>query len=271
MKERGEKKMKSDFLSKILEHKHQEVAAARRRVPEVRLRAEAGRQRERRSFYEKLSTPGRYGANIIAEIKRGSPSKGPIRPDLDPETYAACYERAGASAISVLTDRSFFLAETADLERARAATRLPVLRKDFIVSTYQLYETAAMGADAVLLIVRALSGEFLRGCLDLCREIELDALVEVHSLAELEEATRAGARLIGINNRDLRTFQTDIQTSVELARHLDVGQVCVAESGIHERAQIERLLEAGIWNFLIGESLVKADDSGGLLRELLGV
>jgi indole-3-glycerol phosphate synthase len=195
--------MGSDFLSKILEKKYQEVEESRRRIPEPRLRAEARRRTERRSFFEKLSTPGRFGANIIAEIKRGSPSKGPIRPDLDPGKCAENYERGGAAAISVLTDRTFFLGGSEDLQLARAGTRLPVLRKDFIVSTYQIYETAAMGADAVLLIVRALSLEFIRACLDLCHELQLSALVEVHSSAELEEATRAGAELIGINNRDL--------------------------------------------------------------------
>jgi indole-3-glycerol phosphate synthase len=263
--------MSSDFLNKILEQKNQEVARARREVPEARLRAEVNKPRERRSFFEKLSTPGRFGTNIIAEIKRGSPSKGPIRPDLDPEGLAGCYQRGGAAALSVLTDQAFFLAAPDDLARARGAVRLPVLRKDFIVSTYQIYQTAAMGADAVLLIVRALSPEFLRGCIDLCRELRLDALVEVHSAAELDEASRAGATLIGINNRDLRSFQTDIRTSIDLARRLEPGQVCVAESGIQERAQILKLLDAGVWNFLIGESLVRADDPESFLRGLLGI
>jgi indole-3-glycerol phosphate synthase len=264
--------MQNDFLSKILDQKTREVEAARRTVPEGRLRAELRKPREGepRSFFEKLSTPGRFGVNIIAEIKRGSPSKGAIRPDLDPAAYARHYEDGGACAISVLTDKTFFMGGPEDLQRARAASSLPVLRKDFIVSTYQVYESAAMGADAVLLIVRALSPVFLKACLDLCRDLKLDALVEVHSRSELEEATRAGAGLIGINNRDLTTFKTDISTSIELARHLEPGQVAVAESGIHERAQIEQLLEAGIWNFLIGESLVRAPEPQGVLAELLG-
>ena len=262
--------MQSDFLSKILDAKNQEVDAARRKIPEGRLMAESRKPRERRSFSEKLSTPGRFGANIISEIKRGSPSKGAIRADLDPEALAAAYEKGGAAALSVLTDRSFFMGGPEDLQKARGAVRLPVLRKDFIVSTYQVYEAAVMGADAVLLIVRALSPQFLRACLDLCRELQLDGLVEVHSEAELGEATQAGAELIGINNRDLTTFQTDIQTSVNLARRLERGQVAVAESGIHERGQIEKLLDAGIWNFLIGESLVRAPDPVRLLRQLLG-
>ncbi len=263
--------MPSDILTKILEKKLQEVDAARRSHPEVRLMAESRRPRERRSFLDKLSTPGRFGANIIAEVKRGSPSKGVIRADLDPEAYARAYEKGGAAAMSVLTDMSFFHGSLDDLKKARAATGLPVLRKDFIVSTYQIYESHVMGADAVLLIVRAMSTDFLKACLDLCRDLKLDALVEVHSAVELEEATRAGAVLIGINNRDLATFKTDIQTSVDLAARLQDGQVAVAESGIHHREQVERLLDAGIWNFLIGESIVRAPDPVVFLRQLLGV
>ena len=153
----------------------------------------------------------------------------------------------------------------------RAAVRLPVLRKDFIVTRYQLYESVAMGADAVLLIVRALSRKMLRELLDLCRELNLDALVEVHSAEEMTAATQAGATLIGINNRDLASFQTDIQTSIRLAQKIKDGQVAVAESGIHDRVQIEDLLTSGIWNFLIGESLVRAPDPERHLRGLLGL
>jgi indole-3-glycerol phosphate synthase len=262
--------MKADFLSKILDAKNEEVDAARRKIPEGRLMAESRRPREMRSLSEKLTTPGRFGVNIIAEIKRGSPSKGAIRADLDPRTLARAYERGGAAALSVLTDRTFFMGGPEDLQQARSSVRLPVLRKDFIVSTYQVYEAAVMGADAVLLIARALSPQFLKACLDLCRDLGLDALVEVHSEAELGEATQAGAELIGINNRDLTTFKTDIQTSINLAHRLKPGQVAVSESGIHERGQIEKLRDAGIWNFLIGESLVRAPNPEHLLQELLG-
>ena len=262
--------MKSDFLVKIIEKKRDEVAEAQKRVPLELLRREAEKPRDRRPFLEKLAAPGPFGANIIAEIKRGSPSRGPIRADLDPAHYAGSYEIGGAAAISVLTDETFFFGGPKDLQEARAATQLPVLRKDFIISEYQLYEAAAWGADAVLLIVRALSAEFLKSSLQLCTELQLDALVEVHSQNELEAASRSGARLIGINNRDLTTFKTDIQTSVHLSHHLQPDQLAVAESGIHGREQIERLLDAGIWNFLIGESLVRADDPVDFLRQLLG-
>ena len=147
---------------------------------------------------------------------------------------------------------------------------MPILRKDFVISTYQVYETAAMGADALLLIVRALAGGLLQDLLTLSGEMGLDALVEVHSESELEKATKAGARLIGINNRDLSSFQTDIRTSIAVARHLDPGQVAVSESGIRGRKDIETLLDAGIWNFLIGESLVRSAGAEAFLGDLLG-
>jgi indole-3-glycerol phosphate synthase len=259
-----------DILTRIVEHKFLEVEEAKRRISESELRKIAEEPRCRRHFLQCLSDPGPSGANIISEIKRGSPSRGLMRGDLNAADTAAAYERGGAAALSVLTDRSFFYGSSEDLHAARRATGLPVLRKDFIVSTYQIYESAAMGADAILLIVRVLAPAFLKACLDLCGELGLDGLVEVHSLPELEVAAGSGAQLVGINNRDLRTFQTDIGTSLELARHRGAGQVLVAESGIHGRDQIEKLLEAGIHNFLIGESLVRAGDTEAFLGRLLG-
>jgi len=265
------KSMKPDFLSRIIDQKKQEVEDARKLIPESRLVETARKQEDRRSFFTRLSTPGPLGANIIAEVKRASPSRGDIRIDLNAEALAQFYESAGAAAISVLTEQAFFRARPTDLQTVKSAVGLPVLRKDFIISPYQVYETVAMGADAVLLIVRALSLETLKDLLDLCRELRLDALVEVHSAEEMEEATLAGARLIGINNRDLSSFQTDLRTSVRLAGQIQEGQIAVSESGISERKQVETLLEAGIWNFLIGESLVRAPDPGALLKDLLGV
>ena len=264
------KTVRPDILTRIVEHKLIEVEEAKRQISEAELRKAAEKPRGRRPFLKRLSSPGPSGANIISEIKRGSPSKGLMREDLDAAATAAAYERGGAAALSVLTDRAFFFGSAEDLHAARGATKLPALRKDFIVSTYQIYESAAMGADAVLLIVRVLTPAFLKACLDLCGELELDALVEVHALPELEVASAAGAQLVGINNRDLRTFQTDIATSLELARHRSPGQVLVAESGIQGRDQIEKLLQAGIHNFLIGESLVRAGDTESFLAHLLG-
>jgi indole-3-glycerol phosphate synthase len=266
-----DKSMKPDFLSRIIDHKKQEVEKARKLIPVSRLVEEAQKPRDCRSFFTRLSTPGPFGANIIAEVKRASPSRGDIRIDLDAEGLAQAYERAGAAAISVLTEQAFFRARPTDLQTVRSAVSLPVLRKDFIISPYQVFETAAMGADAVLLIVRALTREMLKDLLDLCRELRLDALVEVHSAEEMKEATLAGARLIGINNRDLSSFQTNLQTSVRLAGQLQEGRIAVSESGINERKQIEMLIGAGIWNFLIGESMVRASDPGALLKDLLGV
>ena len=180
------------------------------------------------------------------------------------------YESGGAAAISVLTDRDYFSGSPEDLKKVRAASQLPALRKDFIISPYQVYESAVMGADALLLIVRALSPELLKDLLALCAGLGLDALVETHDELEFEIASRAGARLIGINNRDLATFTTDISTSIRVSRIAAPGQVLVAESGIHTRSDIERLLEAGIWNFLIGESLMRSQDPVMLLRTLHG-
>lgn len=266
----GDNVAQQDILTRIVEHKFVEVEEAKTRISEAAMKKEAEKPRERRPFFKRLFAPGPQGANIISEIKRGSPSKGLMRPDLDAASLAAAYERGGAAALSVLTDRSFFLGGPEDLRAARGATGLPVLRKDFIVSTYQIYESAAMGADAILLIVRVLTPGFLKASLDLCAELQLDALVEVHSQSDMEVATAAGARLVGINNRDLRTFHTDIGTSLELARFQAPGQVLVAESGIHGRDQIWKLTRGGIFNFLIGESLVRAGDPESFLRRLLG-
>lgn len=261
---------KADFLETILAAKREEVARSEIRVSEAALRAQAEQRTDFRGFGRALARPGAFGANIIAEVKRASPSKGPIRADLDPAALAESYETGGAAALSVLTDERFFCGGPEDFRAARAAVQLPVLRKDFIVSTYQIFETAALGADALLLIVRALSQAFMRDALALCAEIGLDALVEVHSEAELESALACGARLIGINSRDLATFRTDLETIVRLRRLLSDDQAAVGESGISGRKDIEYLLDAGVHNFLIGESLVRASDPAARLRVLLG-
>ncbi|MEN6439835.1 MAG: indole-3-glycerol phosphate synthase TrpC [Syntrophobacter sp.] len=261
----------SDFLSKIIEHKKREVQEAEKLVPERLLQLEAEKPAARRSLFDRLSNPGPFGMNVIAEIKRASPSKGPIRANVDPKSRAAMYQRGGAAAISVLTDREFFSGGVEDLRDARSTVELPVLRKDFVIGAYQVYESAVIGADAVLLIVRALAPESLKELITLCGHIGLDALVEVHNKPELEIAISSGARIIGINNRDLMTFVTNIQTSIDLAGHAGSGRVIVSESGIHGRAEIERLLDAGVFNFLIGESIMRSDDPEGFLRTLHGV
>lgn len=254
--------MKTDFLNKIVEQKKEEVTAARKRVPEARLREDAFIHRDRRPFLKNLERPG---INIIAEIKRASPSKGPICPDLDPAAYAQEYEQGGAAALSVLTDTPHFQGSFEDLKRAREAVSLPVLRKDFLIDPYQIYESAVLNADAVLLIVRILSREQLQDYLALCDELKLDVLVEVHSEEDIASATRAGARLVGINNRNLRSFETNIERAMNMVSLLEPGQTAVAESGIKGPEDIRKLQNSGIHNFLIGESLVRASDPKAFL------
>jgi indole-3-glycerol phosphate synthase len=261
--------MKTDFLTRIVEDKKLAVAAAKKKIPENRLRDDAFQPRQCRPFSECFTRPGPAGVNIIAEIKRASPSKGLICRNLDPVQYARAYERGGAAALSILTEQIYFHGSVTDLTAAREATSLPILRKDFIVSTYQLYESALLNADAVLLIVRILSRQQLQEYLDLCRRLQLDALVEVHSEKDIETATQSGAELIGINNRNLSSFKTDIQTAVRMKSLLQPQQVAVAASGIATRLDIEKNLRAGIWNFLIGESLVRARDPEKFLKTLM--
>lgn len=261
--------MPSDILKKIVATKHEEVADARRKIPENRLREEAQAPRDKRPFFDRLAAPGPGGVNIVAEIKRASPSKGIIQGDLDEAVQALRYERGGAAALSVLTDRTYFKGSFEDLKVARESCHLPVLRKDFIVSEYQIYESAVMGADAILLIVRILTETQLSDYLALAQEFGLDVLVETHSESEIRTASRAGARLVGINNRNLSSFETSIDTSVRLASLLSPDQTAVAESGIHGPDDIRNLKAAGFHNFLIGESLVRAEDPAGFLKELI--
>jgi indole-3-glycerol phosphate synthase len=262
--------VKKDFLRRIVEDKKREVAVAKQLMPESMLREKARSPRKSRPFFKALQHPGPLGVNIIAEIKRASPSKGDIRPDLDPAVYAAAYEAGGAAAISVLTDGPHFKGGPEDLRIARKTTSLPVLRKDFLISAYQIFESAVMAADAVLLIVRILSLQQLKDYLSLCNELALDALVEIHSEKDIEKATLAGARLIGINNRNLKSFETDIETAIRMTSLLDSDQVAVAASGIRSRKDIDLIINSGIWNFLIGESLVRAKNPTEFLESLHG-
>ncbi|MFH1582003.1 MAG: indole-3-glycerol phosphate synthase TrpC [Pseudomonadota bacterium] len=262
--------MNKDFLTKIIAGKKEEIAAAKRNLPESLVRDKAVLAQKRRMFLKKLEEPGPSGINIIAEIKRASPSKGEICRDVNPAIYASEYERGGAAALSVLTDTSYFKGSINDLKAARQAVTIPVLRKDFLISTYQIYESAMIGADAVLLIARILSPDQLKDYLNLCNELNMDALVEIHSEKDMEVATMAGARLIGINNRDLSTFKTDINTTINMASLLKPDQVAVAASGIRTREDIEKIQKAGIWNFLIGESLMRASNPRDFLMSLMG-
>jgi indole-3-glycerol phosphate synthase len=258
------------ILDQIVRKKKVEIAAAKKAVSVADLEQRAKVRTDFRPFLKSLAQPGLHGVNIIAEVKRASPSKGVIRANIDPADYARRYESAGAAAVSVLTDREFFRGSIDDLYGARNAVELPVLRKDFIVSSYQVQESVALGADAVLLIVRILSAHQLKDYLALSRELQVDALVEVHSEEEFDIASEAGALLIGVNNRDLDVFKTDINTSVRLAKRFMPGQIGVAESGINSRKDILKICDAGIFNFLIGESLVRANDTRGFMENLIG-
>ncbi|MFZ4395075.1 MAG: indole-3-glycerol phosphate synthase TrpC [Kiritimatiellia bacterium] len=256
----------SDFLQKIVAHKQQEIAAAAVQASQSALASLARARRDYRGFAAALAAPHRV--HIIAEIKRASPSKGDIGLGLDPAKLARAYATGGASAVSVLTDHAFFKGSREDLVAARAATSLPVLRKDFILAPYQVYESAAMGADAILLIVRILTDNELQVLYRLALDLGLDVLVEIHNEAEAARANRLGARLVGINNRDLAHFETDVSRARHVAAALHPETVVVAASGIHGVAEIHNTVAAGVTRFLIGEALVRAPDPAALLFEL---
>lgn len=206
---------------------------------------------------------------IIAEAKKASPSRGVLTADFDPARIASAYERGGAAALSVLTDEPFFQGSLADLEAARAAVRLPVLRKDFTIAAENVLEAAAHGADAILLIAAILSEQEIREFREAAARFRLSALVEVHNRRELDIAVAAGGDLIGVNNRDLTTFNVTLETSLRLAEYMPAGAVLVSESGIHDAADIARLRAAGYHAFLVGEHLMKAEDPAAALARLV--
>jgi indole-3-glycerol phosphate synthase len=259
------------ILDEILAHKRDEVARAKRALPAPELAALAAAASEpTRGFRAALAAGPR--PRVIAELKRRSPSKGLIRPDFDPAACAKSYAEGGAAALSVLTDERYFGGSLAHLAIARASVALPLLRKDFVVDAYQIDEARVRGADAVLLIVAAFAGagraEQLRGLRERAHGLGLDALVEVHDERELEAALGCGADLVGVNNRDLRTFEVDLATTERLAAALPDGVLLVAESGIHGPKDIARLEAAGADAFLVGEALMREADPGRALRLL---
>jgi indole-3-glycerol phosphate synthase len=251
------------------------VAAARRRVPEVRRNADLRAFEQRaeahppRGFRNKLEQVARSGPAIISELKKASPSKGLIRAEFEPGALAKELEVAGAAALSVLTDAEFFQGSLENLQLASSATDLPCLRKDFIVDEFQLLEARAHGADAILLIVAALSKTELIGLVMMAREYELDILCEVHDEDELQRAVDAGCNMIGVNSRNLKTFEVDLNTAFRLAEQLPKDVVRVAESGIQSGADIAKLRAAGYQAFLIGESLMKVAHPGEELARLI--
>lgn len=253
------------------------VAATRARVADTRRGAdlrELERRAERhvpRGFRRALESKSREGVAVIAELKKASPSKGLIREEFRPAELARELEAAGAAALSVLTDEEFFLGSLGNLREASGAVKLPCLRKDFIVDEFQLVEARANAADAVLLIVAALSAEELGTLATGARQRGLDVLCEVHDGEELQRALDAGCDLIGVNTRDLRTFKVDLETAFRLAEKIPSNVVRVAESGIHSAEDVTRLRAAGYDAFLVGESLMRADSPGDVLRELMRV
>lgn len=256
------------ILDEILAHKREEVARARAEMPLADIRAMARDVAPARDFAGALGRPGQV--NLIAEVKRASPSKGLIRADFEPAAIARAYAQGGASAISVLTDRRFFQGDLAYVRMVKDAAPLPVLRKEFIVDPFQLYESRAAGADAILLIAAAL-GEEIPRYLELAAEAGLHCLVEVHDRCEMEQVLAAGARVIGINNRDLRTFETRLETTEALASLVPDDRVLVSESGIFTRADVERVAAAGARAVLVGEALMRADDIPAQVGALVGV
>ncbi len=258
-----------DILKRIIEHKTSEVSARAVRVPLGEMIERARRAPPVRPFRAALEAAVEGGgAAVIAEVKKASPSKGVIREAYDPAEIARTYQAHGASALSVLTDERFFQGADRHLQVARRACTLPVLRKDFLIDPYQVHEARAIGADCVLLIVAALTDARLAELEALARELGMDCLVEVHDAKELDRALALSPALLGINNRDLRTFQTSLDTTLGLLAAIPVQTRVVTESGIHTREDVKRLRARGVHRFLVGEAFMRAPDPGAKLAAL---
>ena len=257
----------SHILARIIEAKRRRVEASRIRVPEAIVGNMASVTPQPISFHDALARKG--ARRIIAEVKKASPSKGILAKDLDVEALVRTYAESGAAALSVVTEQDFFQGNLGWVRKAGEASRLPVLRKDFVFDRYQILETRAAGASALLLIVAMLNVEELKVLLDSAGEAGLDAVVEVHDESEMEEALEAGATIIGVNNRDLKTFDVHLETSLRLGKMIPNDVLFIAESGIHNTRDVEFLADAGANAFLIGEYFLTADDPGAMLRGLL--
>ena len=261
-----------DILKRIFDHKRLEVAAARSAAPLSEMKARLSDLEDQPRGFERALRDAAASdwTAIIAEVKKGSPSKGIIRADFDPIAIAETYEQNGATCLSVLTDEHFFLGSLRYPGLIREQCRLPLIRKDFIFDPYQVYEARVFGTDAILLIAAMLERTQIEDLAGTARELFLDVLLEVHDEYEMETALRTDCSLIGVNNRNLRTFVTDLGTTGRLARMMPDDRLLVAESGIGTRSDIETLAAAGARAFLVGESLMREEDFGAKLRELLG-
>jgi len=262
----------SDFLKNILMQKAREVAARSEREPLKALRARLDSAPPPRSFAGAIQARLAIGKPaIIAEIKKASPSKGLLRADFHPGELARSYAQAGATCLSVLTDEPFFQGADAHVQEVRAVSSLPVLRKDFIIDTYQVFETRALGADCILLIAAALGDTQMSELAHLARDMDLDVLVEVHDAEELERALRLNLLLIGINNRNLHTFETRLETTLALLPQIPKDRIVITESGIHTPEDVARMRRHGVHAFLVGETFMKAPEPGKKLQELFGI
>ena len=259
-----------EFLARIVRAKRAELESAKLRVPQKELEKRVTARPPGRFLQALVPAPeGQRSCAIIAELKKASPSAGVLRENYDPSGIARRYREAGARALSVLTDREFFQGSLDDLKQAKAASTLPALRKDFTLEEYHLYEAAAAGADAVLLIVAILQPQVLRRLLSMSGTLGLDALVEVHTAEELAVALEAGSEIIGVNNRNLHTFEVSTETSFALIGDIPDETVAVSESGLRSAEDLERLRSAGFDAFLIGESFMRNEDPGEALQRLL--
>ena len=260
-----------NILDRIMAVKRAEVAAAKASIPEPEMRRRSTVASPPRDFVSSLKSRIDAGeAAVIAEIKRASPSRGLLRQDFDPMRIAQSYERGGAACLSVLTDREFFQGAPEHLAAARAACALPALRKDFVFDPYQVLEARAMGADCILLIAACLSAAEMKSLEDAALGLGMAVLVEVHDAAELEAALTLRTRLVGVNNRDLRTFETRIETTLGLLERVPADRTVITESGIAAPADVARLRSRGVNAFLVGEAFMRAPDPGRALRALFG-
>ena len=261
----------SDILDKIIAVKREEIAAAVKRKPLAVMREDAESRVLTRDFAGAIRNKIAQGkAAVIAEIKKASPSKGVLRADFIPADIAQSYAEYGAACLSVLTDKQFFMGEIDYLKQARASCSLPVLRKDFMVDAYQIYESRVMGADCILLIAACLDDQQMKDMEALAMSLDMSVLVEVHDAAELERALQLKTPLIGINNRNLKTFEVSLDATISLADKVPVERIVVTESGISTHADVQRMRQAKVNAFLVGEAFMRADDPGAALAGLFG-